>query len=95
MIAEGFVCVKGENMTGRDLIIYILENKLEDKELFVDNVFSLFITAEEAAIKWNCGTATVKAMINLNRVKGSKIGNDYYVLANESDPFVTTYLRKD
>lgn len=74
-------------MTGRDLIIYILENKLEDKELFVDNVFPLFITAEEAAIKWDCGTATVKAMIEIGKVKGAKIVDDYFVLALQPNPF--------
>lgn len=74
-------------MIGRDLIIYILENRLEDKELFSDGFLPLFITAEEAAVKWNCGTATVKAMIELNKVKGSKIGDSYYVLANEPNPF--------
>ena len=74
-------------MTGRDLIIYIMENRLEDTELFSDGILPLFITAEEAAVKWHCGTATIKAMINLNQVKGSKIGENYYVLANEPDPF--------
>lgn len=77
-------------MTGRDLIIYILENGLEDQELFVDGVIPLFITAEEAAVKWKCGTATVKAMIEINKVKGSKIGDRYYVLAKQTNPFENT-----
>lgn len=74
-------------MNGRELIIYILENHLEEQDLFADGILPLFITVEEAAVKWNCGSATVKTMIDLNKVKGSKIGEKYFVLANESNPF--------
>lgn len=74
-------------MTGRDLIIYILENGLEDKELFNDGLSTLFISTEEAAVKWGCGSATVKALIDIGKVKGIKTSSVYYVLANEPNPF--------
>lgn len=74
-------------MTGRDLIIYILENNLEDTELFIRDFMPLFITAETAAVRWNCGAATVKAMIDMGKVKGAKVGDKYFVLALESNPF--------
>lgn len=81
-------------MTGRDLIVYILQNNLEDKDIF-DELFSspaLLITVDEAAVKWGCGSATVKAMVDMKKVKGVKIGDQYYVLSTESNPFI---LRKD
>lgn len=74
-------------MTGKDLIIYILENDLENEDLFSHNFAPLFISAEKAAVKWNCGTATVKAMIEIGKVKGAKIGNEYFVLALQPNPF--------
>lgn len=74
-------------MTGRELIIYILKNNLEDKELFDSDLSPLFMTAEKAATEWNCGTATVKAMVEIGKVKGIKIVNDYFILASQSNPF--------
>ena len=40
-------------MTGRDLIIYILENGLEDEPVFKDGKFIGFITTGEAAVQCN------------------------------------------
>lgn len=76
-------------MTGRELIIYILENGLEDKEVFGGEASfeSVFYTADEAAILWGCGSATVKALIEMRRVKGFKIGDCYFVLAKHTNPF--------
>ena len=74
-------------MTGREIILYILENKLEDRELFTDKLMPLFVTADHAAVKWNCGTAIVKAMIEMKKVKGVKIGDNYFVIAMEENPF--------
>lgn len=46
-------------MTGRDLIIYILANGLEDEEVFQDGKFIGFVTAGEAAAKLGVGVATI------------------------------------
>ena len=79
-------------MTGRELIIYILENDLVDKEVFGDDSLfqSEFYTADEAAILWGCGSATVKALIEIGRVKGFKIGDCYFVLVKQPNPFERT-----
>lgn len=74
-------------MTGRELIIYILENGLEDAEIFTEEFSPLFITPEAAAIKWGCGPATIKAMIDMKKIKGVKYLSVYYVLANQPNPF--------
>lgn len=66
-------------MTGRDLIIYILQNHLEDTEILTDSNH-MFLTVEEAAVKYETGVATIKAMINRNILKGMKIGETYLIL---------------
>lgn len=66
-------------MTGRDIIIYILQNHLEDTEILTDSNH-MFLTVEEAAVKYGTGIATVKAMIDQNVLKGMKIGETYLIL---------------
>lgn len=46
-------------MTGRDLIIYILANGLEDEPVFKDGKFIGFLTPGEVAEKMGVGSATV------------------------------------
>jgi len=74
-------------MTGRDLIIYILENNLEDEPMFKDGRVLGFITIGEAAEKMNVGLATVLALINRGRLKYVVIGNAIYIPSNFESPF--------
>lgn len=53
-------------MTGRELIIYILKNGLEDEPVFKDGKFIGFMTLDEAAAKMNVGKATVEAWTKLD-----------------------------
>ena len=73
-------------MTGRELMMYILENHLEDEIIIQDGVFVGFMTEEEAAVKFNVGVATVKAWYTCGYVKGTKIGDRLYFLRNMRDP---------
>lgn len=66
-------------MTGRDIIIYILHNHLENTEILTDSNH-MFLTVEEAAVKYGTGIATIKAMIDQNVLKGMKIGETYLIL---------------
>lgn len=75
-------------MTGRELIIYILKNNMEDTEIFSEGFSPLFITTEEAAKKWECGPATIKTLIELKKIKGFKYENMYYVLYDQPNPFL-------
>lgn len=68
-------------MTGRDLIIYILENNLEDAPVFADGRFIGFITELEAAVKFNVGTATIRLWVERKILSGIKIGEMYYIPA--------------
>ena len=66
-------------MIGRDLIIYILENKLEDKRVFEDGTFLGFMTPNEVASKMGVGVATVLTWIFLGQLEHVKIGNSYLI----------------
>ena len=47
-------------MTGRDLIVYILENGLEDEPIVKDGAIIGFMSVSQAAVKWDVGEATVE-----------------------------------
>ena len=48
-------------MTGRELILYILQNNLENEVVINQGLFVGFLNEKEAAIKFNVGIATIKA----------------------------------
>lgn len=72
-------------MTGKELIIYILKNNLENEEVFKDNKFVGFgfLTVEEAAAKMGAGVATVKALIQLNKLNSIKVDEDLYFVFDD------------
>lgn len=61
-------------MTGRELIIYILDNKLEDTKLLG------LLTVEEAAVKYCVGVATITSWYELGLIKGIKVGEKIFIL---------------
>lgn len=69
-------------MTGRDLIIYILSNNLENEPVFANGTFIGFISVEEAAVKFGVGVETVKVWIELGYLDGVKNNDTIYILAN-------------
>lgn len=68
-------------MTGRELIIYILKNDLEDEPVFKNGKFIGFITAIEAAEKMNVGVATIFTWWSQGVVKGIVQGGMLYIPA--------------
>lgn len=66
-------------MTGRDLIIYILQNNLEDVSILDPNIF---MTASEAAAKLNVGVATVRTWYDMGMVSGFILDNTLYVFTS-------------
>lgn len=79
--------MKGDyDMTGKDLIIYILQNNLENKEIFKDGVFVGLMTEEEAASKFGVGLATINIWHKFGNLKGIKIGNSLYFPKDAKDP---------
>lgn len=73
-------------MTGRELILYILMNDLEDAPVFEDGKFIGFMTEGEAAEKFDVGVATIRVWINQDKMYGIKIGSTVYVPMNAKDP---------
>lgn len=66
-------------MTGRELILYILENGLENEEVFRDNKLMGFISAEELAAKMEVGPATVRTWIRLHNVEVLRAADTIYI----------------
>lgn len=71
-------------MTGRDLILYILENNLENEPIFENGRFIGFISVGEAAAKFDVGVETIKLWVKFGRLNGVKIGDEFYILPNAS-----------
>ena len=69
-------------MTGRELIMYILENHLEDEEIYKDGNLVGLMTLYEAAEKWNTGVNTVYTWVTLNKIKYVRINNVIYIPTN-------------
>ena len=66
-------------MTGRDFIIHILANNLENEPIFKDGTISGFMTISETATKMGVGVATVYTWISLGQIKYIQIGNVFLV----------------
>ena len=64
-------------MTGRELIMYILENHLEDEPISKDGRFLGCISVVEAAEKWGVGCNTIYAWINLGMLPAVDVSNSF------------------
>lgn len=73
-------------MTGRDLILYILEHNLEDEPIFKGGIFLGFWDQNEAAIKFDVGVATIKAWYQVGMLPGIEINGIIYIPANIERP---------
>ena len=62
-------------MTGRELIIYILENGLEDEPVFKNGAFIGFMTTQEAAVKLDVGPSTISALVQRNILEAVRVGD--------------------
>lgn len=69
-------------MTGRELIMYILENHLEDEPVFQNGTFVGYVSDVKFAEILGVGVATVRAWIMMGRIKDAiMIGDDMFVPA--------------
>ena len=73
-------------MTGREYIMYLLENNLEDEPIFKDGRLLGFMTEMEAAIKFEVGLATIRVWAGMGHIKSVKIGDTLYIAGNTEDP---------
>ena len=70
-------------MTGRDLIILILNNHLEDAVVFDDLRALGLYTIEEAAVKLHIGVESIKAQCSIDAIQHFEIGNKTYIYIKE------------
>ena len=73
-------------ITGRDLIVYILEHGLEDEPVFDDGIFLGFMKDIEAAVKFNVGLATIRAWCDIDALPYVRINGAIYIPANAKKP---------
>ena len=73
-------------MTGRDLILYILENGLEDEPVFQNGNLLGYMNTLEAAKKFGVGTFTIDTWIRLKMIDSISIGGLKFIPANTKDP---------
>ena len=66
-------------MTGRELIVHILKNRLEDNEVFVDGKFLDFMTINKFASEMGVGPHTVELWIKTGAISAIKIGDEYLI----------------
>ena len=67
-------------MTGRELIMYILENHLEDEPVFQNGTFVGYMSDVKFAEILGVGVATVRAWIMMGRIKDAiMIGDVMFV----------------
>lgn len=73
-------------MTGKELILYILEHDLENEVVIENGIFVWLMDEEEAAVKFDVGVATIRAWYICGMLNGTKIGDRLYFLRNVKDP---------
>lgn len=73
-------------MTGRDLIVYILQNGLEDEPVFKNGKFIGFVTPDEVAVQTDVGTATVHTWIHQGRLPSEAVLEGIYIPATFESP---------
>lgn len=73
-------------MTGKELIIYILQNNLEDEEIIKDGKIIGLISVEEAAMKFGVGRYTILTWYAQGKIKGIMVGNSLFFRADAEDP---------
>lgn len=67
-------------MTGKDLIIYILQNNLENEPIFKDGKLLGFISVDEAALKFGVGSATIEYLCKIDALQSIKIEERLFIL---------------
>lgn len=73
-------------MKGKDLIIYILTNNLENESVFADGTILGFLSVEEAAVKLGVGVSTIYIWIGQGLLEHIQIGGACYIPATCERP---------
>lgn len=68
-------------MTGRDLILYILKNHLEDEPVWKDGRLTGFMTIDETAKKMNVGWETIFTYVKFGWLESIEVAGQYFIPA--------------
>lgn len=80
-------------MTGRELIIYIMQNGLEDEDVIKNGVFVGLVGEEEVAARFGVGVETIKAWYTLGMIEAHRINDYLYFRKDITDPRKTNEER--
>lgn len=70
-------------MTGKEMMLYILQNDLMDKDIFAHDVL---MTEIEAAAKFEVGVGTIRTWFVLRKIGGICIGDSLFIFRGATDP---------
>lgn len=73
-------------MTGRELIIYILKNHLEDAPIYTDGRLLNLMSLAETACKYGVGPETVKCWVKKGLLESIEIDEHLYIFDNQPNP---------
>lgn len=73
-------------MTGKDLIIYILENDLLDEDVVQGGVPIFLMSLDEAAAAFDVGPMTIRVWAAEGKLERAVIGDRLYIYRNAKDP---------
>lgn len=74
-------------MTGKELIMYILENDLLDENVINDEGVPIFLTSvEDAAEKFDVGPMTVRVWAGQGNIASEEVEGGLYIYENAKDP---------
>ena len=76
-------------MTGKELILYILQNDLENTVVLDGAIFIGFLTEKELAVKFDVGTETIRGWHRCKMLEGTQIGDSLYFRKDVADPRIT------
>lgn len=74
-------------MNGRELIIFILENGLENEDISSEKFLSCMYTIESVAVTFNVGVATVEAWLANGCLEGIESNNKIYIFPSSLNKF--------
>lgn len=77
-------------MTGKELILYILLNDLENTVILDGGTFLGFLSESDVAAKFGVGIATVRAWYACDMISGIPIGDSLYFRKDVTDPRITS-----
>ena len=73
-------------MTGKELIMYILEHDLLDEDVVQDDIPIFLMTLNDAAVKFGVGPSTLGAWAARRDVDWCRIDGTPYIYKNAKDP---------